>query len=163
MVRPPGVIGVDLPPGLPDLLNDQELGFGLKDPLDLRLFVAGDDDEAITLAHDCRVSGGQDLDRLQTGGAAALAMEGQRAGDCVLLGTLLDPLVHTAEHLFVSGSPLSEVHEFDHPPPLDRTVGGSGGSAPSVGAWRPRPRRPCVEWSVAARPQTGARKETVNE
>jgi hypothetical protein len=73
------MVAIDLFPCLTDLLNHEKLGFGLNDLFDLRLFVAGDDDEVVTLAHNRRISGRRDLDRVETGSAAAFAVEGQRA------------------------------------------------------------------------------------
>ena len=72
------MIVIDLFPCLPDLLNHEKLGFGLNDLFDLRLFVTGDDDEVVTLAHNRRISGRRNLDRVETGSAATLTVEGQR-------------------------------------------------------------------------------------
>jgi hypothetical protein len=72
------MVAIDLFPCLTDLLNHEELGSGLNDLFDLRLFVAGDDDEVVTLAHNRRISRRRDLDRVETGSAATFAVEGQR-------------------------------------------------------------------------------------
>lgn len=72
------MVAIDLFPCLTDLLNHEKLGFGLNDLFDLRLFVAGDDHEVVTLAHNRRISGRRDLDRVETESAATFAMEGQR-------------------------------------------------------------------------------------
>jgi hypothetical protein len=70
-----GVIAIYLFPCLADLLYDEEFHFGVHNPLDPWLFVSGYDDEVVPLAHDRGVTARRDLDRLETRGAAALAMK----------------------------------------------------------------------------------------
>jgi hypothetical protein len=104
------VVVVYLLASLADLLDNEEVAFGLDDPLDLWLFMSRDDDEVVALLNDGRVAGRRDLDGLDTGAGAALAVEGQGIGDVVLLCTLFDPFVDVAEDLFVACRSFSEVH-----------------------------------------------------
>ena len=69
------VVAIDLLAGFTDLLDDQELGIDLHNPFDLRLFVAGNDDELVALSDNCRVSVGCNFDRLDTRRATALAVK----------------------------------------------------------------------------------------
>jgi hypothetical protein len=109
------MVVIDLLPRLANLFDDEEVGLGLNDPFDPRLFVAGDHDEAVTLTHNLLVSGGCHLDGVKARDAVALAMKRQRPGDGVLFGASRDPLVHFPEDLLVAGGSLSEVHRRDHP------------------------------------------------
>jgi hypothetical protein len=52
------MVAIDLLSGLADLFDDEEVGLGLDDPFDSRLFVAGDHNEAVTLPHNLLVSEG---------------------------------------------------------------------------------------------------------
>jgi hypothetical protein len=70
------VVAVYLLPRFADLLDDQEACVTLNDALDLGLVVSRDHDEVVALTHDRLVSGGRKLERLDTGGTAALAVEG---------------------------------------------------------------------------------------
>jgi hypothetical protein len=88
------MVAIDLLPSLADLLDDEEVGLGLDDPFDLRLFVTRYHDEAVTLLHDLLVSDRRDLDRLDARGAAALAVERQCPGSRMQLGACRDPFVH---------------------------------------------------------------------
>jgi hypothetical protein len=107
------VVAVYLLAGVPDLLDDEEVRFGLDDPLDPLLLMPGQDDEVVALLNYALIAGGRDLDRLDTGSPAALAMKRKGGGHSVLLGTLLDPPVHIAEDLFVACGSFSEVHPRD--------------------------------------------------
>jgi hypothetical protein len=108
------MVPVYLVPRLPDFLDDEEVGFGLHDPFDARLFMPGDHDEVVALVHDGRVAASWNLDRLKAGWAAALAVEGQATGYSMLLGAFLDPLVHISEDFLVARRSFSEVHRRDH-------------------------------------------------
>jgi hypothetical protein len=72
------VVAIYLLASLANLLDNEELRFGLRYSFDRRLFVSRDHDEVVPLAHDRCVAARRDLDRLDTGRAAALAMKGQR-------------------------------------------------------------------------------------
>jgi hypothetical protein len=104
------VVAVYLLSRLADLLHHEEVGLRLDNPLDSGFLMSGDDDEVVALPNDGRVAGGRNFDRLHTGTATALAVEGQGIGDVMLLGALFDPLVHVAEDLFVTRSSFSEIH-----------------------------------------------------
>ena len=109
------MVAIDLFPRLANLFDNEEVGLGLDDPFNPRLFVAGDYDEAVTTPHNLLVSSGRDLDRVKARHAVALAMEGQRPGEGVQFGARRDPLIHVLEDLFVAGGSLSEVHRRDYP------------------------------------------------
>jgi hypothetical protein len=109
------MVAIYLLPRLADLLDDEKLRVSFDDPFDLRLFVSGRDDEAVTLTHDGCIAVRRDLDPFEAGGAAAFAVKRQRPGHCVLLGAFLDLLVHAAKDLLVSRSPFSEIHRRDPP------------------------------------------------
>src|SRR5579884_4406349 len=151
------VVPVDLLSRLADLLDDDEAPLVVDDALDRRLLVPREDDEVVALPHDGLVAGGRQLDRLQAGGPAALAMERQRSGDVVPFRARLDPLVHLAEHLLVSRSTLSEVHRPRAPPARRAGPGarsaGCGPSAATSGLPRGR--------SCAARPVAAPRRSAV--
>src|SRR5215212_5570934 len=104
------VVPVDLLARLADLLDDQELGAALDDPLDLGHLVSGDDDEPVALGDDPLVLRRRELDLSEAHAAAAFAMKGLPPGGAVLLGAILDPLVDPPEDLLVARSPLGEVH-----------------------------------------------------
>lgn len=104
------VVAVYLLSRLADLLDHEEVSFALDNPFDSRLSMSGDDDEVVALPHDRRIAGGWNFDRLQTRTSPALAVEGQGIGDLMLLGALLDSLVHAAEDLFVARRSFSEIH-----------------------------------------------------
>ena len=70
---------------LADLLDHEEVSFGLDNPFDSRLLMSGDDDEVVALPHDRRIAGGRNFDRLQTRTSPALAVEAQGNGDLMLL------------------------------------------------------------------------------
>jgi hypothetical protein len=105
-----GVVPVYLLPCLADFLDHEELAFSLDDSFDLGFFVARDEHEVIALADDRRIAVRPNLDRLDARSPPALAVERQRCRHGVLLGALLDPFVHIAEHLLVPRRASGEVH-----------------------------------------------------
>jgi hypothetical protein len=104
------MVAVDLFARLTDLLDDEEAVVSLDDALELLELVAGDDNEAVALRGDPFVLGRSELDVLEAGGPAALAVEGRHGRQLMALRALLDPLVDAAEDLLVSGGSLGELH-----------------------------------------------------
>ena len=104
------MVAIDLLACFADLLDDDVLAAAFDDPFDLRLFVAGNQDEAVAVADDASVLGWSDVDRRHARRPSTLAVEAQRRLDSVLLGALLDPLVDVAEDLLVASSAVGEVH-----------------------------------------------------
>src|SRR5438067_7004456 len=84
------VIALDLRACFTNLLRDHEIGMVFDDLLDLRVFVAGDQQEAVALPRDAFVLGGMNLDRRDAGRASAFAVERQRCLNPMLLRALLD-------------------------------------------------------------------------
>jgi hypothetical protein len=104
------MIAIDLRSCFADLLDDDVLAAMFDDPLDLRLFVARNQDEVVALVDDAFVLGWSDVDGRHARRLSAFAVEAQRRLDSVLLGALLDPLVDVAEDLLVASSAIGEVH-----------------------------------------------------
>jgi hypothetical protein len=100
---------VDLLARLAQLLDDHELRLALDDPLDRLIFVSRDQHIPVVLPYHPFLYGRSDLDRTDAGAAPAFTVKRNRSLHTVLLGTVFDPFVDTAEDLFVPGPPLGKV------------------------------------------------------
>lgn len=109
-MRPLGVILIELLASLADLLDDQKTLVALDDALNLRLLVAGRDDEPVTLPENPLVLGRPQLDLLEACGLSALAVERHRAVNSVKPGAVLDLLVDFTHDLLVSSRSLRKSH-----------------------------------------------------
>ena len=156
-----GMIAVDLLSRLADLLDHYVCRCRRYDSLDRRFFMAGDDDESIPLVHYGRIVARWDLDRIETGCAITLTVEGKRSRDMMLFGALLDPRVDAAEDLFVSCSSVSEVHRPHLCPSGSATEPSSAYALCPAGLAPPRgrsaaSRRAAAQCRTAAPAQPGA-------
>jgi hypothetical protein len=104
------VISVDLFACFADLLGNDEVGVAFDDSLDLGLFVTRDQNKVVALTRDGVVLRPSDVDRLETGGLPAFAVDANLGRDAMPLRAVLDSFVDPAEDLLVPCRAVSEFH-----------------------------------------------------
>jgi hypothetical protein len=109
------VISVDLFACFADLLANDELGGTFDDSLDLGSFVTRDENEVVALTRDAFVLRPSDVDRLETGGLPAFAVDANLGRDAMTLCALVDSFVDPAKDLLVTCGALSEFHASSVP------------------------------------------------